>query len=244
MKKILYTFLLLTMPLIVNANSACSVEEQSELKTEANLIKVDYEILQLELDPSMYEPPEDLTEEEAEDYKLFVPYISINVLNMTDNFTIEVTNDYNTEVKTILYTDFVEGTYAMEGYNDNEVITYTFTVKTSDITGCPNENNKIFYLTTPKYNMYSGRDECLDFKDEPICQEFTTNENLSADSFYQKLDDLKEEKFETEDDAEETEESHDSNNVLLIVIIIVVVLLLGSLIIFRKKIGEKSNEKN
>ncbi len=74
--------------------ATCNYEEKAKLNNEVANIKVNYEILQKELDRAGYTPPDALLG--TDEYDTWVPvvdYFQINVLNLTENFYLEVKNN-------------------------------------------------------------------------------------------------------------------------------------------------------
>ncbi len=177
--------------MLVSAESACSYEEQSDLNANANLIKINYEAKERLVDPDEYFYPEDVeTEEERAEFEMYESYLEINVLNMTDQYYIEMTNNLNNEVNTINYNDLVDGVYKYELTDLSEVITFDFLIKSSSLTSCPNESIKLTYLTTPRENEYYYYDVCSDLSDENICKQFVTGEEITIDEFQKQVEDL------------------------------------------------------
>ncbi len=179
------SFLLLASP--VKA-ATCDYEVKAKLNNEVANIKANYEIKERELDPNEYGIPDVLIgTEEEENWVPKEGYYQINILNLTENFYVEVKNEVTGETKTYTYADSNNGNINFE-YRDASVVTkFTFTIKASDITGCDGNTYKTINLSTPRYNDYAEYSMCDTLKDYYLCQYFVTFDELDFSDFTTKI---------------------------------------------------------
>lgn len=183
----LFMFLFLIFSGNVLAES-CNYEQKAKLNNEVANVKVNYEILQKELDPSLYGPPDAIigTEEEAN----WVPttdYFQINVLNLTENFYIEMKNEVTGETTTYTYANTDNGKLTIEYEDKSQVTKFSIVVKSSDVTGCAGESFKTLYLTLPRYNDYSEYSLCDGVEDYYMCQRYVTFDEVEFEYFVGKV---------------------------------------------------------
>lgn len=161
----------------------CSYQEQAKLNNEVANIKTNYEIKERILDKSEYSPPDGADE----DYVAKTDYIVVNILNITKNTYVEVSNDYNSDVLKYNYNDTKNGNVSFDWYNINEVVKFTIKVYASSATGCEGSSLKTLYLTLPRYNDYSNYTICNSIPDYYLCQRYVTYDEISYDSFYTRV---------------------------------------------------------
>lgn len=228
MKKIL--LILITLFLFnmnVKAASTCSYEEQVELNQKAANIKVSYEALEKKL--------------EYIDGILIDRLFKVSIYNLQPEFYIIVKNNIDNEANTYYYSETSAGEISFEWDYMDEVTNFTFELYTTDETGCSGELYKTFYLTTPRYNEYSGREVCSDNPDFSLCQMYVTFEHISEESFEKQIN-----AFTKKNNDEVVEELKNDNKGIIDFIkeykwffiggaSILVVIAIGSIVIFRIK---------
>lgn len=176
------------LPLSGNA-ATCSVDDLNRLDSSSKLIKGYYEVILEEIDKDTLVPPESLTEEELEEYyntPWYDQFMKINVENISSDYYVKVTNDYDSEVEILNSTS----SYFLQE-NIMDVITYTFTVYASGETDCEGEKLHEFSMITPRYNFYYETELCNSYRDEAACEEYTFSEYLSLDTFEEEIEKLK-----------------------------------------------------
>ena len=72
--------------------ATCSYEEQAKLNNEASNVKANYEIKERILNKDEYDIPDGI---ENEEFVAKTDYIQVNILNLTKNIYVEVTNNIN-----------------------------------------------------------------------------------------------------------------------------------------------------
>ena len=207
MKKILFAFLISVMCLSeVTAASTCTTSEKTELNKIIPNIKGSYEIIEEELDPSEYGILDSKDEEsEVDPPKTY--YFNINIVNLTEQFYVVVTNDYNDETKTYNYSDVKDGILTFKWENIYEVTNFTIKVYTSRATGCADELQKTIPLRLPRYNEKADYVLCNQAQEFNLCQKFVTFAKMDSRDFIDRVSDYIDEKNEELIEKEEKEKN-------------------------------------
>ncbi len=195
--------------LMTNVNAVtCNYEEKAILNNEVVNLKTNYEIKERTLDKSEYDVPDAIIGTEYEDsYEAVIEYLQVNFLNLTENMYVEVTNDLNDEVKVYRYSDTSDGNFSFNWENVKNLVTITFKVYASSVTGCEGFLLKTITLKLPRYNDYSLYSVCNNFSDYYLCQKFVTYEDVDYGSFMTKMRSMVEKKMEKEQEQEEKEKN-------------------------------------
>ena len=187
MKKILA--LIITSILFVtnvNAASKCSYEEQTKLNGKAGNVKVSYEITEVESDTKYKNL------ETGEIYSgIKTDAFKINILNISEDVYVVITNDVNKDSLTLRYSDTENGVGYFIWKEKDKVTNFVINVYSSLKTGCPNEVYKTLYLVTPRFNNLSGYEACKGLDDFYLCQKYVTFGEVSRDSFNTKINQYK-----------------------------------------------------
>ena len=154
----------------VNA-STCSNEEQSNLKKSSSNIGTTYKEAQKEIDPSLYFTNEELGEDPE-----YIDYFEVIFSDITKDFYIKITNDYNDEIKFIRYQDTNDGIYSFDWENTDKITKFKYEVYSSAETSCPDEKYYTGYIVLPKYNDFSNRVMCEGIDDFPACYKYITSD--------------------------------------------------------------------
>ncbi len=172
-KSVIYSLCgLLCFALISTANaSVCSNEEQVKLKKIASSVGVTYEEAQEKLDPSMY-----VTNDDVGYDPVYLDYFKVIFSNVPKESYIEITNDYDDEIKFIRYQDTEDGVYSFDWKNTDKITKFTYEVFSSAETSCPDEKFYTGYLVLPKYNEVSASVRCKGLEDLPACQKYITSD--------------------------------------------------------------------
>ena len=195
-KKLLSIVLLVFLTYINVEASSCSYKEQVELDSESAKIKVKYDVKTGYLDPSEYEC------QDEEDCAVDYDYFEISILNMSEKFYIEVTNNNTKEVQTFTYKDIKDGVISFDYDRAYEITNFTFRVFSSNETSCPRENYRVIYLTTPKVNPYYYYLQCQNNPDHYLCQKYITIDNVSFDTFQEQITEYENKKVVKEEEKE------------------------------------------
>ncbi len=239
MKKILALFLLLIVPISVNAQSACNYEEQANLTDGINLIKINYNEMEEVAADGNYLPPEGVANDPDlfEDYEYLITYFEIEITNMTEDYYIIVRNDVNDETFRINYSDTNNGAYSFEERDISKVHRYTFEIYSSDLTPCKDEVFGVEYETTPRYNYNSEYSVCETYPDEAICEKYTTLPEMSEEDFFERIEVLNEETGNDDAEKEPEETSFVSEYLVYIIlgIVIIAVGVAGTIVMLRRR---------
>lgn len=235
-KKIFLGLLLLLFFACVNVNAeSCSYKEQADLNSEVAQIKVKYEEKVGLVDPSTY-----TCHEEAESCEVQYNYFGITILNMSENFYIEVTDNSKTKTK-YTYDDVKDGVITFD-YQDIDVMNnYTFKVYASYKTNCSDELYRTIYLTTPRFNKFYYEPQCAKYPEHYLCQKYVTTKD---DVEWSKFGSIMHE-YQTKKETEAEAQNHnflekiydfiDSHKLLLTITTVVVVAGVATVVIIKKR---------
>lgn len=199
MKKLKYFFLMLSMLLFsINVDAACSYEQQAKLNSEAATIKAIYEEQITQLDKTKY-----TCADGQDDCDLSYSYFKISILNVSENFYVVVKGD-NGFNKTFTSKNAVNGIISFDIEDIMTVHTFTFNVYNSDKTDCKGTLNRTFYLTTPRYNVYSSYGYCKDNPEFYMCNKYVSYTDTGFEDFVNKIEDYKEEQIKEEEGKNKT----------------------------------------
>ena len=156
-----FVLLLLLIPLNVHAANICNASRHNALKVKAHKVDLSYE----------------LKFDEAHN-----PYFEITVMNMTDELLLKFdgTTYKATETGMFVIDDKLEGgnTYKFNFYGGyGNVCVEQFIYSKS--------------LKLPKYNIYSEREECIEYEDFPLCNKWYSKEIGSDNDFLLALETYK-----------------------------------------------------
>ncbi len=233
MKK-LFLLILIIIPTTINA--ACTYEQQADLREEASLIEISYEEMEREINSNEYIQTEGQLNNEGSDAPVIIieNYFDINILNLSEELYIEVTNDIDDSIITISKNND-DQIYQFEHNKLTNVYTYTFQIYGSENSSCEGEIFKVVYLKVPKLNEYYNYDACNIHKNEDVCQKYTTLENISIDKFYETINSIN-----INGDNTNIPEKHDElekNNYIIYIIFGTgaILITIASIVIVKKK---------
>ena len=220
MKKFKYLILiifLMIIPTFVNASNICTSSKYNKLKALAYKTDVTYE---LKFDEKHN------------------AYFEVIVLNMSEDLILQynsVIYEANDSGRITLESRFVGGeTYELRfygGYNNSCVEQYVYSKK----------------VKIPNYNIYSERDECIEYEEFPLCNKYYSGRINSEEDFLDALDlykkSLEKEVVDLNEDNrtifEKLIDYYIENIIITLPITIIIVLVVGYIIvkkiILRKK---------
>ena len=166
----------------VNAASKCSYEEQTKLNGKAGNVKVSYEITSIDSKGDYINMD---TGEHFDTLKKDA--FEISILNVSEEVYVVVTNDINSDSKTIRYSDASNGVAKFIWKDTEQIVNFTFNVYSSNKTECPDETYKTLYLTTPRANPLAGYSDCDDLEDFYLCQKYVTFKEVTVGDFFTKI---------------------------------------------------------
>lgn len=187
----------------VNAASRCDATEAANLNREVVNIKASYEEAEGVLDPDEYLRPPAI---EGEEYDYTYNYFKITIMNITENFYIEVTNDQNNQKLRFDYSDSEDGVVTFDWEGLSEVTNFTIKVYASNNTKCSGETYRTVYLTTPRYNSYYNYAICNEASDYYMCQKYVSFKDVDYYTFMESVNKYIEKK-EQEDSEKEAEKN-------------------------------------
>lgn len=232
--------------LTVKVNAAtCNYEEKATLNNEISNVKANYEAKERILSKEEYTIPVEIigTEEEA-NYVSKTDYLSVNILNLTENFYIKVTNDYDDEEKIYQYSETTNGNITWDWHNVQKLVTYTIEIYASSKTGCEGTLLKTINLKLPRFNEYSTYSMCDSFPDYYLCKKFVTYGEIEYETFAKKMNEKAEEKNKKEEEKEEKNNKWynkvkkfiiDNKEIFIVGGVVIVTLTCGTVYIIIKK---------
>ena len=181
-----FTFLFATIG--VQAASMCDVSEVADLNREVVNIKGNFEEKEGTLDPTEFPPPDSVLSDGTEDeYVGTYNYFQISIVNLSERFYVEVSNDYNREVKTFYYSDAKDGVVTFDWENINAVTKFTIKIYSSDKTGCGGELYRTTTVTTPRRNEYYDYGICSVAEGYYLCDKYVTYPEVEFSTFIDRV---------------------------------------------------------
>lgn len=141
----------------------CDSKTKSDLLKEANQIKVDYDEIEK-------------TEEVDDGYNKYTAVdrsLDISLYNLTNNFSLEISNDYDDKVIYVESNDIKDGKYTFNDKNMYHVVKYKISVYSN--TSCDRYLIKNISYTKPMYNSNYNYKICEENSSVPYCQKYITN---------------------------------------------------------------------
>ena len=176
-KILLLFFVMIFLPInVVKAASKCDYNEQAKLNNDVADIKITYE-------EAEGFTGETLPVEGGGTFEETYNYFKITIYNLTEDFFVRISNDYNKEVKYIRYSDLIDGVGIYEWSHLEKVTKFTFKIYSSNKTSCANEEYRIAYLTTPRLNTYHNNALCTGKESFYLCQKYVTEDEIDYMTF-------------------------------------------------------------
>lgn len=114
------------------------------------------------------------------------PKMGVNIENLTEDFYVVITNDFNNKETIVKYSDTNNGNYWYKSpnvYKNVKVIVKVY----SDL--CESSNSlRSYEATTDVFNQYYYMNICQNNLDLEMCKPFVDNENLDKDEFKEKIE--------------------------------------------------------
>lgn len=177
MKKFLAVLIMATLFLIpqVYAEESCSYKDEADLREKASNIKADYEIKEEVISPGT-----------SDTAPAIGYYFTISVTNITEEFYVEVTNNYNGDKKLLSYNEEDNGIATFDWKVSSKITDFTFKVYTTTGNKCNGIVLNTFHLITPRYNRFY--EMCsYEFPDYSLCQKFVTFKEMDLNTFDKSL---------------------------------------------------------
>ncbi len=155
-----------------NVYAKCTYADKAALNKEVGNVKVRYEAAKEAVMPEGWGCD---GEEECQPYR---HYININVLNLSENFYVDIKNSVTKKSQKYYYSQVPEdGILKIEWDDVTQINTFTITVYASDKTSCPDTKLKVTHVTTPRRNEFSENSICEEVPNYYLCREYVTYEN-------------------------------------------------------------------
>lgn len=144
----------------------CDNKTKSGLLKEANAIKIDYE----EKSETVH------VNENGEEFDAEKSWLEISLYNVTNNFSLQISNDYNSDKLTVVNSMVTDGKYTFKDYNYNKIIKYKIEVYNNN--DCDMYLVKTINYTKPMLNPNYYYQVCEENPGVNICKKFITNSKL------------------------------------------------------------------
>lgn len=144
----------------------CDSKTKSDLLKEANQIKVDYE----EKTESVH------VKDEMYDYTTDVTTLLVSIYNLTDNFSLEISNDVNDNISFANKKDYSSGKYTFDDIDYYKIINYK--IKVYSNASCDRYLIKTINYKKPMFNSNSVYQICKDNSNVSYCQKYITNPKI------------------------------------------------------------------
>lgn len=219
----------------VLASSSCSYSEQAELNNISANVKATYEIEEIKTET--LPDPDDIDDV----IEIYEKKVKVNILNVTDEIYIKVTNNQNDETLMFYSRDARNGIISFYQNQVDTIVNYTIEVYANKYK-CAGELYKKLTLTTPMYNDYSELEACSNNPDFYYCQEYITTSQISYSEFFekvQKYEKKEEEKKQEQENSfwENLKEFYRDNKIVINVIGTIVVIggVTATVILVKKR---------
>lgn len=158
----------------------CSTDLIKKLSNEANMIKMSYK--EKAVQSGVYE----VSKEPGDNFYVYDYIWNVTFDNVSDNFYLRVTNDYDDTIKTITKDTLVDGKWGFDTIPNDDVVTYTISVISSP-EGCKEQIFRKFELKALIFNIWSTSAKCSVYKDFKYCQKWSDEDTLTFNEFESEL---------------------------------------------------------
>ena len=144
----------------------CDSKTKSNLLKEANQIKIDYE-----------EKTENIhVKDDMYDYYTDATTLLISIYNLSNNFTLNISNDLDDSLIIANQSDISNGKYTFDDIDYYKIIKYKINVYSN--TDCDRYLVKTITYTKPMFNLNSVYTVCDGNENIAYCQKYITNPKL------------------------------------------------------------------
>ena len=163
----------------VNAEE-CNSQKKVELQNEA--AKVTLKTSTKQIVDENFDCEEDLKDENGSCNSTRDIY-EVNILNLTKNLYLEISNNVTDEIKIITYDDVVDDIATFDWDHMDEVTKFTVKVYGSSDSGCYKEYLAQNFVTALRKNEYADYGICDDQSDYYLCDEYVDFDEMNYDEF-------------------------------------------------------------
>lgn len=235
--KVVVLSLVAFMILIEPVSAACDLNETNKLKSIAANVKASYEVVKIPEDPSNYDAPDEMSDEE--NVQIMKSVMNINIVNITKDLYVTVHDSLTDKTKTYNYSNTKNGKLTIVQDDLTAVNKYTITVFSSSETNCANTKLFTVNLTTPYYNYFSKMAICEGIEDFYLCHEYLSVTGVPFEKFLDLAEQYKKGKIDNSGEEVEKEKEEDKGfldfvkeNKGIVIISIVGVIAVGGLVTF------------
>lgn len=243
--KFLFTFILTFIIGINSALAVCETSEMTKTRENAYRVSVSYDLMEREVPEGEYTPPDGLTEEELENYKLYDNYFNVYINNITDDLYINVKNSVTGNTTRYDSSDAKDGVITIETDGVSEITDFTIDIFPSN-EDCGRNKIRSISQRLPKYNEYSEYQFCQEVPNYYLCREyidFDINYSMSevadkANSYYLEINVEKEDNNETAGEKVKSFFTKHKTAIIVSGVIIVGAGVATTIVIVLRKRGE------
>ncbi len=221
------TFLLTFMMMIMGVSAACDASELNRVSSEAFKVSVTYEEVEELLEAGTYTPPDGIPEDEIDNYTTYVKYFKVYITNITEDIYVVVKDTYSNEEKTYTYQDSDNGTITIENRHIDEINEYTIKVYATN-QECSRTALRTIKEKTPRYNEYYSMGICDGLEDYYLCNEYVSFDiDYSFEEVADKIDSYVKGKIKEEEEKKEQNKNFFEKNRSVIIATSVVIIVAG-----------------
>ena len=162
-------------------NAACDAEKKVQMDRDISSIKVNYEILKEKVTGRI--------DSSTNDEEFYEDAIQINIINVTEDFTIEVKSDYDKTTRRFTYKDAKDGIISFKSPTNKKIVNYSIKVKSVATSGCRAEEvTRTLYFKQPRYNYLSDYAICEQIPEYYLCERYVDYyDDLTLGEFNEKV---------------------------------------------------------
>ena len=191
MKRLInFLFLTIIFAFVFNISvyAECSYQERKELLNSAKNVDISFELKDKEEEYVGINPNSGL----EETIKQTIYYFDLNIIGITENMFLSISNDYDSEEIVVNYEDLSDGSYSLEINNSSDLIKYYIQFY-SNKDNCYAEKIITKKITKPKLNPIYNYSICLNDKvsNHEYCKQFINKDfNKSETDIIEELNNI------------------------------------------------------
>ncbi len=247
MKKMrfLFTFILAFIIGVNSALAVCETSEMTQTRENAYRVNVSYDLMEEEVPKGEYTPPDGLTDEELENFKMYNRYFNVYINNITDDLYVNVKNSVSGNTVRYDSSDAKDGVITIRNDGVELITDLTIDIFPSN-EDCGRNRIRSISQRLPKYNEYSEYQYCQEIPNYYLCREYidfdidysATEVAKKANSYY--LEKIKEKEDNNMTVGERVKSFFEKHKTAIIVssVIIVGAGVATTIVIVLRKRGE------
>lgn len=193
---------------IGSVNAVCDITEENRLRSLAANVRASYEEAFEEVPEGEYTPPDGLTDDTIDDWKMYDLFFNVYIENITEDIYVEVYDAVSKQTKKYTYADSNNGVITIKQDIDvkNQYTISVFPTQGSECSG----KLASHVLSTPVFNEYSTNDYCQSNPEYYLCYKYVDYELPNFDEFLNRIDQYMYDKEKKQQQQEEEEKKNNS----------------------------------